>query len=290
MRYEGDIYRPPSEGDSLILQATVGCSWNACTYCDMYRAKRFRVRPLPEILDDVADARATLGPAVDRVFVADGDALVMDMDTWEPLLLALRSAFPGLRRVSAYAMARNLLAKPPADLARLRALGLSQLYIGPESGDPATLKRVAKGGTFEEHVEAARKAREAGIKLSAIFLLGAGGTERSAEHALGSARLATAMDPRFVSLLTLTVIPGTPIARLEDRGAFVLPDVLDLLGELRTFVAEAAPTDAVFRTNHASNYLPLGGRLPKDRARILATVDAALAGEIDLRPEWARGL
>jgi radical SAM superfamily enzyme YgiQ (UPF0313 family) len=290
MRYEGDVYRPPSEAESLILQATVGCSWNSCTYCDMYRAKRFRVRPLPEILEDVAAARATLGPGVDRVFVADGDALVMDMGTWEPLLLALREAFPRLRRVSAYAMARNLLGKGPAELARLRDLGLTQLYIGPESGDPATLRRVAKGGTFEDHVEAARKAREAGIKLSVIFLLGAGGVERSAEHALGSARLATAMDPRFLSLLTLTVIPGTPISRLEDRGAFVLPDVLDLLGELRTFVAEARPTDAVFRTNHASNYLPLGGRLPKDRERILGTVDAALAGEVDLRPEWARGL
>jgi len=290
MRYEGDIYRPPSEADSLILQATVGCSWNACTYCDMYRAKRFRARALPEILEDVAGARATLGPGVSKVFVADGDALVMEMDLWEPILRALRAAFPRLRRVSAYAMARNLLAKTPEELLRLRDLGLSQLYIGPESGDPATMKRIAKGAGFEEHVAAARRAREAGMKLSAIFLLGAGGVERSAEHALGSARLATAMDPRFVSLLTLTVIPGTPIARLEDRGDFVLPDVLDLLGELRTFVAEAAPTDAVFRTNHASNYLPLGGRLPKDRDRILETVDAALSGRIDLRPEWARGL
>ncbi len=290
MRYEGDVYRPPSEADSLILQATIGCSWNACTYCDMYRAKRFRVRPLPEILEDVAEARATLGPGVDRVFVADGDALVMDMGTWEPLLRALREAFPRLRRVSCYAMASNLLAKTPADLARLRSLGLGQLYIGPESGDPATMKRIAKGGTFEEHVEAARLAREAGMKISAIFLLGAGGVARSEEHARGSALLATAMDPRFLSLLTLTVIPGTPIARLEDRGDFVLPDVLDLLAELRLFVAGAAPTDAVFRTNHASNYLPLGGRLPKDRDRILRTVDAALSGEIELRPEWARGL
>ena len=290
MRYEGDVYRPPSEADSLILQATIGCSWNACTYCDMYRAKRFRVRSLPEILEDVAEARATLGPGVDKVFVADGDALVMDMGTWEPLLLALRAAFPRLRRVSCYAMASNILAKPPADLARLKALGLGQLYIGPESGDPATMKRIAKGGTFEEHVEAARLAREAGMKLSAIFLLGAGGTARSEEHARGSALLATAMDPRFLSLLTLTVIPGTPISRLEDRGDFVLPDVLDLLAELRIFVAGAAPTDAVFRTNHASNYLPLGGRLPKDRDRILRTVDAALSGEIELRPEWARGL
>jgi radical SAM superfamily enzyme YgiQ (UPF0313 family) len=290
MRYEGDIYRPPSEADAWILQATIGCSWNACTYCDMYRAKRFRVRPLEEILEDVALARRALGPGVARVFVADGDALFMDLDLWVPLLRSLREAFPGLRRVSAYAMARNLLAKTPADLEVLRREGLSQLYIGPESGDPATLKRIAKGAGFEDHVEAARRARDAGMKLSAIFLLGAGGVARSAEHALGSARLATAMDPRFVSLLTLTVIPGTPLARLEGRGDFTLPDVPGLLRELRAFVAEAAPTDAVFRTNHASNYLPLGGRIPRDRERILEVVDAALAGEVPLRPEGARGL
>jgi radical SAM superfamily enzyme YgiQ (UPF0313 family) len=290
MRYEGDVYRPPSEADAFILQATVGCSWNACTYCDMYRAKRFRVRPLGELLEDVAAARAVLGPGVSKVFVADGDALVMGMETWEPLLAALRGAFPRLRRVSAYAMARNLLGKSPAELARLRGLGLTQLYVGPESGDPATLKRIAKGGTFEDHVEAARRAREAGMKISAIFLLGAGGAGRSLEHALGSARLATAMDPRFVSLLTLTVIPGTPLARLEARGDFALPGVDGLLRELRAFVAEAAPSDAVFRTNHASNYLALEGRLPRDRARILGAVDAALSGEVPLRPEWARGL
>ncbi len=290
MIYEGDVYRPPSEADSWILQATLGCSWNACTYCDMYRAKRFRVRPLDELLDEVAAARRALGPGVDKVFVADGDALVMDAGAWEPLLTALRASFPRLRRVSCYATARNLLRKTPAELLRLREGGLSQLYIGPESGDPVTMKRIAKGGTFEDHVEAARKAREAGMKLSAIFLLGAGGTERSLEHARGSARLATAMDPRFVSLLTLTVIPGTPQALLEERGRFTLPGVLDLLRELRTFVAEAAPSDAIFRTNHASNHLALGGRLPRDRARILGAVDGALAGDVPLRPEWTRGL
>lgn len=290
MIYEGDVYRPPSEADAWILQATVGCSWNACTYCDMYRAKRFRVRPLPEVLDEIGEARRVLGPGLGKVFVADGDALVMETGHWEAILRALREAFPRLRRVSCYAMARNLLAKGPEDLARLRSLGLSQVYIGPESGDPATLKRIAKGGTFEDHVAAAGKAHAAGMKVSAIFLLGAGGVARSEEHARASARLATAMDPRFVSLLTLTVIPGTPIARLRDRGEFALPEVDGLLRELRTFVAEAAPTDAVFRTNHASNYLPLGGRLPRDRDRILEVVDAALEGRVPLRPEPARGL
>ncbi len=290
MRYEGDVYRPPSEAGSWILQATVGCSWNACTYCGMYRAKRFRVRPLPEVLEEIAEARRVLGPDLDRVFVADGDALAMETGPWEAILRALREAFPRLRRVSCYAMARNVLRKSPEDLLRLRALGLSLLYIGPESGDPATLRRIAKGGTYEEHAEAARRAHASGMKISAIFLLGAGGVGRSEEHARGSARLAGAMDPRFLSLLTLTVIPGTPLALLRDRGGFALPPVEGLLRELRTFVAEAAPADAVFRTNHASNYLPLGGRLPRDRERILEVVDAALAGGIPLRPEGARGL
>jgi radical SAM superfamily enzyme YgiQ (UPF0313 family) len=290
MRYEGDIYRPPSEADSWILQATVGCSWNACTYCDMYRAKSYRQREVGEILEDIALAREQFGPVLSKVFVADGDALGMDMDHWIPLLDALHAAFPALRRVSCYAMARNLTEKSPEELALLRARGLTQVYIGPESGDDVTLKRIAKGGTFAEHAAAADRARDADLKVSAIFLLGAGGVERSEEHARASARLASRMDPRFVSLLTLTVIPGTPQARLEASGRFRLPPVEDLLRELRWFVEEAAPTDAVFRTNHASNYLPLAGRIPKDRKRILEVLDAAIAGDVHLRPEWSRGL
>jgi len=290
MRYEEPVFRPPSEADSYILQATIGCSWNACTYCDMYRQKRFRVRELEATLADVETARAIHGDAIDKVFVADGDALGMDLSHWGAILAACKTAFPKLRRVSAYATAINLLAKTSGELRRLRELGLSLLYIGPESGDDPTLKRIAKGAGFDDHVAAARVARDAGIKLSAIFLLGAGGVERSGEHAIGSARLATAMDPRFVSLLTLTVIPGTPLAKLEAAGRFTLPATTGLLGELRIFVAEASPSDAIFRTNHASNYLPLSGRLPRDRDRLLEFLDAALDGRIPLRPEWARGL
>jgi radical SAM superfamily enzyme YgiQ (UPF0313 family) len=290
MRYEGTIYRPPSEAESYILQATIGCPWNACTYCAMYRDKTFRVRPLDDILDDIGDAGRAFGDRFDKVFVADGDALVMDLEHWEAILAACRESFPRLRRVSSYATAMNILEKTPEDLARLRERGLTLFYIGPESGDDQTLKRIAKGAGFEAHAEAARRAHAAGIKISVIFLLGCGGIERSAEHARESARLATAMDPRFVSLLTLTVVPGTPIATLEQRGKFELPDLMGLLREMRIFVAEAAPSDAIFRTNHASNYLPVAGRLPRDRAKILAVLDAALEGRIPLRPEWARGL
>ena len=288
MRYVGKLYRPPSEADALILQATIGCSWNHCTYCDMYRDKpEFRVRPVEESLEDLSRAGAE---AVEKVFVADGDALVMDLGHWEPILEACRRLFPRLRRVSCYATATNVLAKSAAELRRLRELGLCLLYMGPESGDDVALKRIAKGATAADHVEAARRVREAGMELSAIFLLGAGGVERSAEHAAGSAALATAMDPNYLAALTLTVVPTTPLATLAERGKFALPAVDRLLGELRTFVDEARPTDALFRTNHASNYLPLGGRLPRDRARIVEVIDHALSGNVPLRPEHRRGL
>lgn len=290
MRYDEPLFRPPSEADSFILQATLGCSWNACTYCAMYRDKQYRVRPLDEVLADITEAGNRFADLVRHVFVADGDPLGMDMGHWEPILRALAQAFPRLRRVSTYTTARNLLEKTPAELQRLRELGLSLLYIGPESGDDVTLRRIAKGATAAEHAEAARKAREAGMDQSLIFLLGAGGRERSEEHARASGRLATAMDPKFLSTLTLTVVPGTPISRLEDQGRFELPDVHELLQEQRWFVEEARPSGAIFRSNHASNYLPIGGRLPRDRESILAAIDEALAGRVALRPEWSRGL
>jgi len=290
MRYEGKIYRPPSEWDAFILQATIGCSWNHCTYCDMYRQKAFRVRTLADTLQDLGTAAAVAGDRIEKLFVADGDALVMDLDHWRPILDTARASLPRLRRVSAYATAGNLLEKGPDALAELAALGLTRLYIGPESGHDPTLKRIAKGATFDDHVRAADLAHQAGIELSVIFLLGAGGVEHSQAHALASARLATRMDPAFLAALTLTVVPGTPLAKLADSGRFALPDKPALLRELRTFVDQARPTDAVFRTNHASNYLPIAGNLPADGPQMVAAIDAALDGRIPLRPERTRGL
>jgi radical SAM superfamily enzyme YgiQ (UPF0313 family) len=255
----------------------------------MYREKSFRVRNLKDVLDDIVEARSVL-PRATRVFVADGDALVMKTAHWLPILDALRRGLPDLRRVSCYATAQNVLEKTDEDLARLREAGLSLLYLGPESGDAVTLKRIVKGNSFEDHAEAARKAHSAGMKISVIVLLGAGGVERSREHARETAHLVTAMDPEFLSALTLTVIPGTPLERMRAAGRFELPSVSGLLEELRVIVDEARPTGAIFRTNHASNYLPLEGRLPRDRERILTTIDAALLGEIPLRPEYYRGL
>ena len=289
MRYEGKLYRPPSEADAYILQATIGCSWNHCTYCDMYREKDFRVRALAETLVDLAEAGRHHGRDVEKVFVADGDALVLPMDHWRPILARAREVFPNLRRVSCYAMARNVLAKTDEELRELKAEGLALLYIGPESGDDATLKRIAKGDDAAAHVEAARRAHAAGMGMSVIALLGIA-PERWEEHAAKTAELVTNMNPAYFSALTVTVVPGTPLAQLAKKGKFSVPAVPALLRELRTMVDLARPTDALFRTNHASNYLPLGGRLPRDRARIVEVIDAALAGKVQLRPEGTRGL
>ena len=302
MRYTGKLYRPPSEAHSYILQATIGCSWNNCTYCDMYRDKPvFRVRPLSESLEDIKMAGMEFGPRVEKLFVADGDALILPMDHWEAILDRAADTFVSLRQVSCYATATNILEKTDAELRRLVELGLTLLYIGPESGDEATMRRIAKGPRpegasrddaylFDAHVAAAQKAKAAGFRISTIFLLGAGGIARSDEHARGSAELITQMDPDYLSALTLTVVPGTPLARTQGNTGWTLPEVPQLLGELRTMVAESRPTKALFRTNHASNYLPLGGTLPDDRDRIVDTLDLALSGAIPLRPEWSRGL
>ena len=289
MRYEGKLYRPPSEADALIVQATIGCSWNHCTYCDMYRDKTFRVRDLEATLEDLDAAGRSHADDVEKVFVADGDALILPMDHWRSILERARRRFPRLRRVSCYAMARNVIAKTDAELVELREAGLSLLYIGPESGDDPTLKKIAKGDDAAAHVLAAERAHAAGMQLSVIALLGIA-MDRSDEHARATADLVTRMDPEFFSALTVTIVPGTPLETLSKKGRFAVPAVPDLLRELRTMVSEARPTDAVFRTNHASNYLPLGGRLPRDRERIASIIDDALSGKIALRPESRRGL
>lgn len=290
MRYEAPLYRPPSEANSYIVQATIGCSWNKCAYCDMYRSKQFRIRALDETLEDLREAGRKASHAIDKVFVADGDALVLPMDHWRAILACTRESLPHTRQVSCYAMASNILEKTEDELAELRQAGLSMLYIGPESGDDLTLKRIVKGSSFDEHVQAARKAHAAGFQISVIALLGVGGTARSTEHARATAKLLTEMDPEYFAALTTSVLPETPLARMQKKGFFELPGVAQMLGELRIIVDEARPTDAVFRTNHASNHLPLSGRLPRDRAAICAAIDGALAGRIALRPEWARGL
>lgn len=253
MRYEGMVFRPPSEANSYILQATIGCSWNKCTYCIMYRYKQYRIRDLAESLEDLRAAGEVVGRQVDKVFVADGDALSLPTDYWLEILQVARKQFPRLRQVSCYALAGNILEKSDAELRQLRENGLKLLYIGPESGDDLTLKRIVKGANAAAHLEAAREAHQAGLEISVIALLGVGGTARSQEHAEATADLITGMDPEYFAALTTEVLPGTPLYRMQEKGKFELPSVEQMLGELRTMVDRAHPTDAVFRTNHASN-------------------------------------
>jgi len=290
MRYEGMVFRPPSEANSYILQATIGCSWNKCIYCVMYRDKSFHLRDLSESLQDLKDASDAMGRRVEKIFVADGDALIMPMDYWTAILENARNLFPRLRQVSCYALATNILDKGVNKLRELRQKGLRLLYIGPESGDDSTLKRIVKGSTSRDHVEAARMAHEAGLQISVIALLGVAGVARSREHAEATADLVTQMDPEYFAALTTSVIPGSPLHRMQERGKFELPSVQQMLSELKIMVDRSRPTKALFRTNHASNYLPVEGYLPQDRETITSFIDKALDGEIKLRPEWMRGL
>jgi len=286
MRYEGTVYRPPSEAQSLILQATIGCSYNRCGYCAMYMDKRFRQRSREDLLEDMALAQSFHGAEnVRRVFLADGDALIMRTSRLLEILEDLRQHFPNFQRASTYASPQALLNKSVTELTELKEAGLPLHYLGPETGHPVVMERIAKGVTPEQVVEGARRVIDAGAKLSTIFLLGVGGTDLSQEHARASGELVTAMDPHYVSALTLVPVPGTPIYDAVERGEMVLPGPREALAELRTMVAHMQPTRAIFRSNHASNSLPLAGNLPKDKQRILDVLDAVIADDsIPLRP------
>jgi len=291
MRYEGMVIRPPSEADSYILQVTYGCSHNRCTFCGTYRDKPFRARPIQEVLEDIALAQSQV-PDTRRVFLADGNALVLGTQRLITILDALASAFPLLRRVGIYANARDILGKTDAELAELQQRKLEIVYLGLESGSDEVLRRVHKGITAAEMVEAVQKLRRATIRTSVIALLGLGGKELSGEHAQQTGRVVSAMNPEYLSMLTLMLIPGTELHRQWQDGTFELPEPPELLGELRQVIAATdGLTRCVFRTNHASNYLPLAGTLSRDKARLLAALDEAVSrGPSALRPEVWRAL
>jgi radical SAM superfamily enzyme YgiQ (UPF0313 family) len=289
MRYQEPVYRPPSEADSYLLHVTYGCSHNECTYCAMYRTKRFSIRPEKEVLEDVAEA-ARVMPWTRRVFLLDGDALTVPTKRLLPVLKALREAFPSLQRVGAYSNAISVNAKSDEELRDLRANGLGIAYLGLETGDPVVNERIVKGATIEEQVTAVRRAQAAGIKMSVMVLLGMGGRERSREHAIATGKVVSDMDPRYVSCLCVTPVPGTPLFDQVRDGTFRMITPEETLEELRLLLENLRLSGAVFRSNHASNYLPLGGRLPADRERLLEAVEAAQRGEVPLKPESLRGL
>jgi radical SAM superfamily enzyme YgiQ (UPF0313 family) len=289
MHYEGYCIRPPSEAQSILLQVTLGCSHNKCTFCGSYKDKRFRIKDDEIILSDIRFASRTM-QAQERVFLMDGDALIIPHKRLMWILEQIRDHLPWVKRVGAYANAKSIKMKTPDQLSALRKNGLGILYLGVESGDEETLKKVLKGTDAQSLVHMGKKVREAGIKLSVTVLLGIAGPERSLEHARATGRVLSAMDPNYVGALTVMLIPGTPLYEDFCKGIFELPDERATLLELREMISHTHLTRGLFFSNHASNYLPVRARLPKGKQEALDFIDSALKGEISLRPEWARGL
>lgn len=289
MHYEGNIIRPPSEADSILLQVTVGCSHNKCTFCGAYKGERFKIKPDETIMADIAFA-ARYARCQRRVFLCDGDALIVPQKRLVKILGAIRAQLPWVERVGVYANTKGLMMKTDAELAELVALGLGIAYMGLESGDDETLAAVRKGADSRRMIDMGRRARAAGLKLSLTVLLGLAGIERSAAHAEATGRVLTAIDPEYVGALSLMLIPGTPLYDDHRAGRFRLPDSMGMLAELRTMIAHTDLTGGLFHANHASNYLPIRARLPEDKGRTLALIDAALAGRVALKPEFLRAL
>ncbi len=290
IHYDEPLYRPPSEARSLILQATIGCSHNRCAFCVNYRSKRFRVKKQSELFAEIEWAGANL-PHVRRVFLADGDALVLSVSKLERILNKLRAELPDLERVTAYAGPKNFRNKTTLELSRLKQAGLQMLYIGAESGDDEVLCRIDKGVTAQEMIELCRKPQEAGIDLSITVILGLGGPRLSKKHARNTAALLDAISPRYASALTLMLAPRSPsFAQAFGDPAWRMLEPAEILAECREMIAAMHADGITFRSNHASNYLALAGELSRDKDALLGQIDEALRGEGRLRPEFLRGL
>ncbi len=290
MKYEGTIYRPPSEADSLILQITVGCTHNKCTFCPSYKDKKFRIKDFQEIKEDIDEA-AQFNWDIEKVFLADGDALIVPQPRLIEVVDYLNRKLPRLRRVGIYANAKGILKKEVEDLRELKEAGIGIVYLGVESGDQVVLDRVKKGTTYEKLVQAGRMVKEAGIKLSVTVLLGIGGRERSKEHAIATGQILTEMDPDYVGALSLIIVPGTPIYEEIEKEEFILPTPFELIEELGTMIAHT-DMHGLFFSNHASNYLPIKARMPQDKEPTLKLIHEFLARRDPtlLRPEHFRAL
>ena len=289
MHYEGNIIRPPSEANSILLQVTVGCSRNKCTFCGTYRGERFRIKTDKIIMDDIAFA-ARHCRRQRRVFLCDGDALVIPQKRLLKILTQIEGQLPWVTRVGIYANVKSIEMKSPRELSELNAHGLGIAYMGLETGDDITLKAINKGAGAERMISAGQKIRAAGIKLSVTVLLGIAGRKRSRIHASETGRVLTAIDPEYVGALSLMLIPDTPLCNDYDAGEFELIEPNEMLQELRTMIAHTDLSRGQFHANHASNYLPIKARLPKDKASTLDLIDAALEGKISLKPEYLRAL
>lgn len=291
--YVEPVFRPPSEAYSLILQVTIGCSWNNCTFCEMYTQpqKKFRFKPQEKIELELA-AIARSGQPVRRIFLADGDAMTLSVRRLKLIMEAINRYLPGVQRVSSYCLPRNLKNKTVEELAELNEMGLSLFYVGCESGDNLVLERVSKGETFDTSLAALRKIKAAGARSSVMILNGMGGKRYSQQHAVNSARLMNEAQPEYLSTLVVSFPAGVERYQQGFGGDFEMLDQAGLFQEMYWLLDELELENTIFRSDHASNYLVLKGILGKDKARLLAIVRAALnqPGSVLLRQEWMRGL
>jgi radical SAM superfamily enzyme YgiQ (UPF0313 family) len=291
MKYEGAIYRPPSEAHSLILQVTVGCSHNRCTFCGSFKDKKFRINSFEEIKEDVDEAKA-FARHVNKVFLADGDALIIPQKRLIPIVELVKDSFPRLERIGVYGNVKSVLKKSVDELKTLREIGLGILYLGVESGDQVTLDRVCKGTTLDKMEEACHRVKEAGIVLSVTVLLGLGGVERSKIHAEETGKFLSRIDAEYMGALSIIVVPGTQLARDIDNGTFQVPDPYMLLEELAIMIEHTNVTHGFFASNHASNYLPIKVWLPEQKEKALRAIRHVLDQKDPslLRPEYLRAL
>ena len=289
MHYEGNVIRPPSEANSIILQVTVGCSHNRCTFCGAYKDEPFRIKDAATVEEDLAFA-ALYCKRQKRVFLADGDVLILPQHRLVALLTKIRTQLPWVNRVSLYGNAKAIRSKSVEQLQELKALGLNRIYMGLESGHDPTLTAIRKGADSGKMVEAGRKVREAGLFLSVTVLLGIGGETHSQAHAQATGQLLSQMAPNQIAILSLMLLPNTQLYKDERNGSFTLPAPLDLLHELRTMVENINLDRVQLQSNHASNYLPINARLSRDKEQVLAMIDTAISGAIPLTPEQHRRL
>ncbi|NOY70572.1 MAG: B12-binding domain-containing radical SAM protein [Deltaproteobacteria bacterium] len=289
MHYEGMIIRPPSEADSILLQVTVGCSHNKCTFCGTYKGERFKIKKDEIIMADIQYAKKHFRRQK-RLFICDGDALIVPQKRLLPILEKIEKELPWVERVGLYANTKGIKMKSAEELAELRAHGLKIAYLGMESGDDKTLAAIHKGGNSQTMIDCGKKLKAAGIKVSVTVLLGVAGRDRSMIHAKETGRVLSAMDPDYVGALSLILIPGTPLSDDYEAGEFPLIGPDEMLAELRTIFATTDMSNGLFHANHASNYLPIRAKLPEDKAATLKLIDDALAGKVALRPEFLRAL
>lgn len=289
MNFVGDIIRPPSESDAIIIQVTVGCSHNHCTFCGAYKDKSFRIRSDEEIGENIAFAEKYCNRQK-RVFLADGDALILSQRRLLKIFTQIKSRLPWVNRIAMYGNAKAIRSKSSEELKELKEFGLHRIYMGLESGDNAILAAVRKNETGISMIQAAERVREARIFLSVTILLGLGGITNSLQHARESGRVLSQMRPRQIAALCLMPLPNTPLGKDYAAGRFQLPDARAVLLELRELIQNLDCDRAQFMANHASNYLPLSGRLMRDKESMLQKIELALQGNHPLVPEYYRAL